>query len=322
MTIPAIIIYGPTATGKTNLALRLAAKLKTNILSADSRQVYQGLNIGTGKDIPASFKARHLSQTFAFQPITVYSHQNTTIYGLDIVPPDHDFSAGEYYAYAKKIIPLISPKPLIIVGGTGFYLKSLLNPPPTLLIPPNPTLRLQITSSKLETLQSMLKRANKIRFNKMNKSDQSNPRRIIRALEVESFIQTGKSTRVAKPLISHYFQIYLDLPLIKQKENITQRVNARVHSLFDHEVRRLARSYDFSLPAFSATGYQIWHEYLQGNITKPEATTRWMTIENKYAKRQKVWFKKYLPATPINPHSAKALSEVESEVINWYSKAI
>ncbi|MDZ7586852.1 MAG: isopentenyl transferase family protein, partial [Patescibacteria group bacterium] len=152
-----LIICGPTATGKTKLAVTLAKKFSGEIISADSRQIYQGMDIVTGKDLPAAKQA------------------GITIYGYDLIKPDEEFSVAHFVKYAHDLINQIRFP--IIVGGTGLYLNSLINPPPTLTIPPNWQLRKKLEKKSAVQLQKALMKINPIRFNQMNHSDQLNPRR-------------------------------------------------------------------------------------------------------------------------------------------------
>jgi tRNA dimethylallyltransferase len=160
-----LIICGPTATGKTTLAARLAKKFKGELISADSRQVYKGMDIVTGKDKP----------------------QGVIIHGLDLVKPDQEFSAAHFVKVASTLINQISKrkKLAIIVGGTGLYLDSLINPPQTLTIKPNWSLRKKLEQKSIHYLQQQLKKLNPSKWRQMNHSDRLNPRRLIRAIEVE-----------------------------------------------------------------------------------------------------------------------------------------
>ena len=159
-----LIICGPTATGKTALAAKLAKKFKRELISADSRQVYQGMDIVTGKDHPGGVK----------------------IHGLDLVKPDEEFSVAHFVKIARTLINQIRLKKKlpIIVGGTGLYINSLVNPPQTLAVKPDWQLRQALAEKSVSELQEQLKKINPARFSSMNHSDQLNPRRLIRAIEV------------------------------------------------------------------------------------------------------------------------------------------
>ncbi|MCL4390032.1 MAG: hypothetical protein M1484_01830 [Patescibacteria group bacterium] len=155
-----LVITGPTATGKTKLGIELAQKYNGEILSADSRQVYKSLDIGTGK------------QTKYFQ------------WGIDLVAPNAKFNVSDYVKYANKVLEDIwrRGKLPIVVGGTGLYIKALLEPFDTINVPIDKELRSK--NYELRELQEKLQQTDPTKWAAMNESDRQNPRRLIRALEV------------------------------------------------------------------------------------------------------------------------------------------
>ncbi len=167
--IKILIVCGPTATGKTQLAANLAKKFNGELISADSRQVYRGMDVVTGKDWP----------------------KDTTIYGYDLVRPDENFSVAHFVTHARTLInQIIKRKKLpIVVGGTGLYINSLVNPPETLSVNPDWQLRKRLETKSTRQLQDQLKKLNPQRWRQMNHSDQLNPRRLIRAIEVGQSLQ-------------------------------------------------------------------------------------------------------------------------------------
>lgn len=196
---PLLIIIGPTASGKTALGLELAKKYNGEILSADSRQVYKYMNIGTGKDLEN------------FQ------------WGLDLVEPDQQFNVSDFVNYANKVLDDIwkRGKLPIIVGGTGLYIKELLIPSQTLHISPNQELRSR--NYKLNELQQMLQEKDLEKWEKMNESDRKNPRRLIRAIEVAGQISSPPSTLHSDTLI-----VGLKAPLEFLYQRIDKRVEERL----------------------------------------------------------------------------------------------
>src|SRR3989344_4678270 len=159
-----LIICGPTATGKTKLAANLSKKFSGKIISADSRQVYKGMDIVTGKDRP----------------------KEVSIWGYDIIRPNEEFSVAHFVNLAGKEITRVDKqgKLPIIVGGTGFWLKSLLNPPATINIIPDWQLREKLEKFSATELLERLKKIDPKRAASMNQSDRNNPRRLMRAIEV------------------------------------------------------------------------------------------------------------------------------------------
>ena len=177
-----LIISGPTATGKTKLALKLAKLFGGELISADSRQVYKGMDIGTGKDRGTENRKQK-------------TENRIHIWGYDLVAPNEEWSAAHFVKLANKLIPKIlkRDKLPIVVGGTGLYIKDLLRPPETLFISPNKKLRRLLEKLTLPQLQNKLRRINSRRFNIMNQSDRQNPRRLIRALEIGILSPKGVS---------------------------------------------------------------------------------------------------------------------------------
>lgn len=248
-----LIICGPTATGKTKLAASLAKKFSGEIISADSRQVYQGMDIVTGKDKPKGVK----------------------IHGLDLVKPDEEFSVAHFVKYARALINQISFP--IIVGGTGLYLNSLINPPKTLSIKPNWELRKKLEKKSIEQLQQQLKKINPLKFAQMNHSDQQNPRRLIRAIEVNL---QGQSLQVPN-LQAEYDVFWLGLTADNTTlpERIEARVKQRIKAGAVKEWQQLKNKYPSNLPSMSAIGYR----------QLPDIAA-WIKAEQQYSRRQLTWF--------------------------------
>jgi tRNA dimethylallyltransferase len=292
-----LVICGPTASGKTALALRLAQMFPADLLAADSRQVYQGMDIGTGKDIP-------------------------TIYGYDLIKPNQNFNVAQYCSYALYTIKHIweSHRLPIIVGGTGLYLKSLFFPPDTLNFPINLKLRHSLEKLSVYNLQQKLTRLNIDRFNQMNSSDQSNPRRLIRAIEVLSSPRSLRHN--SKPQILEAEVLWLGLmePLNLLDHAIQERVKARATGAFTTEIRQLNKLYPHfkSLPAATATGYQEWMAYLGGKLSKDRAIDLWATHERQYARRQLTWFKK-IPQIEWYRATIKSEAAIVQKVKTWYA---
>ena len=312
-----LIICGPTATGKTQLALKLAKLYKTDIISADSRQVYQNMDIGTGKDIP--FNSQKKFAKFNSLPATpYYQYHQTKIWGYDLSSPTNPYSIADYCHLTWKIINYLhnNDQLPIIVGGSGLYLNSLINPPETIGIPPNLSLRAKLSKLTITDLQTELFNRNAGCFNAMNNSDSLNPRRLIRAIEISEY----KNKR-RKKVSSQYKSLWIGLSLPKEqlKLKIENRVNDRANQQFSKEIRNLAprRLIDWSLPAFSATGYKEWWDYLHHQISKKEAIRLWALHEYQYARRQITWFKKYPQINWFDVSSPQWDKQVVERLKSW-----
>lgn len=267
----AIFIVGTTGTGKTKLATMLANKSPDSIIiSADSRQVYREMDIVTGKDHP----------------------KNLDIKGINLVGPNQDFSVSEWYDYVKPLYDRAQDvgKQVIIVGGTGFYVRSLTSGIETLSVPINPKLRTKLEKLSVGELQEILKQKNLSKFNQLNHSDQLNPRRLVRAIEVSSTdlnTPTSSVPTYTQPLIGLYYQ---DLEM--QKKVIRERVLARIDSGAIKETEKLISKYGSVIQGMSALGYLQIRRHLLGEISEGELVELWTLDELKYAKRQLTYFRK------------------------------
>ena len=173
-----LIILGSTSTGKTDLALKLAKKFNGELISCDSRQVYVGLDIGTGK-MPSKFRSLKMEKGR-------WLVDNISIYLYDVYDPKKQYNISKYITKAKKVIKQIEKqgKLPIIVGGTGLYLKGLLYGFSNLGIPLDKRLRKELDKLTLEELQKKLQKFSSEKWKTMNSSDRQNPRRLIRAIEL------------------------------------------------------------------------------------------------------------------------------------------
>ena len=152
----ALVICGPTATGKTSLGLKLAKKYNGQIISADSRQVYKGMDIGTGKDLPLNAKQQKDGH---------YLIKGIKVWGYDLINPNQDFSVGHFIKFTKPLIKKIHHQNQlpILVGGTGLYLKAVTGSIDTINIPPNPSLRKKLEKLSRTKLANTLKKIKHVR---------------------------------------------------------------------------------------------------------------------------------------------------------------
>ena len=276
-----LIIAGPTAVGKTDTGIILANRLKGEIISADSMQIYKNMDIGTAKPSPEERKGivHHL---------------------IDIIRPDEDFSVAEFQRLAKNIIDnLISNKKLpIIVGGTGLYINSLIY---------DMDFTQSVSNRKLrETLQKEAENmGNKYIHNKLKKIDRdladrihpNNIRRVIRAIEV--YYETGdKIGDFSKDIaLNDEYEFFL-VGLMRDREELYDRINTRVDIMMEQglveEMRNLLNSgYPKDLISFKGLGYKEVIGYLEGKYDLNEAIRILKRNTRRYAKRQLTWFRRY-----------------------------
>jgi tRNA dimethylallyltransferase len=265
------LIFGTTASGKSALAYKLAEQQQADVLSYDSRHVYKQMDIVTGKDKPRD----DFSQT---------------LFGQDLIYPNEEFSIRHFYEYARPIIEDHRQKqrPLILVGGSWLYAQVLIQPPDSLFVPQNFQLRQELNALTLAQLQKKLRGLDSQKFQKLNNSDQNNPRRLIRAIEVAQSPNSPKPIVLIAP--DEYTLLKRTLPFAEIEENILRRIENRLAHGALAETEFLLQQYlDWSQPAFSATGYRYLRAYLQKGITLFQLKHLWFIQERDYAKRQLTW---------------------------------
>ncbi len=327
-----LIICGSTATGKTDLGVRLANKFDGEIISADSRQVYKGMDIITGKDIDKSselvIKNHELGITNSNFTLGYRLKDGIPVWLVDIVEPDYPFSAGEYAVLAQKVIADIwsRGKLPIIVGGTGFYIRSVINPYDTYMIPPDKAFRRSLEQIDLTNLQQKLAEADLKRWENMNDSDKKNPRRLIRAIEVakwrKKFSQQNSGLQVIPAENILFIGLRADFRYVL-RERICKRIEKRITQGAVDEVKKLMeKKYSWFLPAFTSTGASELKDYIENKQTLDEAKKSWQYQEIDYAKSQKVWFRKALQLAGgiwFDVSKYDTADKVEETVVKWYT---
>lgn len=283
-----LIISGPTATGKTNLAIKIANRFNGVLISADSRQIYTGMDIGTGKDHP----------------------KNTKIHLIDIITPNQTFSVAQYQ---RLVFPLINKihsqnKLPIIVGGTGQYIDAIINPQKdTFHIKPNLFLRKALNHLPVSFLQFILLIINPSLYLSLNNSDKNNPHRLIRKIEI------SLSPKFTPALNSPTFDNYLHLSLTAPNSIIYSRINTRVQRRLDlgllGEIKKLLKKYTWNSPGLNTLSYKEFRSYFDQNTSMTDVITKWTYDEHACARRQKTWFKK-MPKTKFIDISQKNLQTI------------
>lgn len=316
-----LVICGPTATGKTNLGLRLAKKLGGEIISADSRQVYKGMDIGTGKDLPRNFGLRTSDLRFKGAKVGYYTDGDTRIWGYDLVSPKESFSVAEYIRIAGKIIEDIWKRGRlpILVGGTGLYIQGIVDGIPTAAIPQNKRLRSSLEEKGFPELFEILAQLDPVKAASLNTSDRKNPRRLIRAIEIADAVMRGKDKNSKKIVVDDVLFIGLVAPRGKLNERIDSRVGSKLREGFEKEVSKLLKEgVSWEMQSMSSLGYRQWGDYVEGKLTKDQAIEKWRSEERKYAKRQITWFKKDKRINWFDISKPNWQKSVEKAVKKWY----
>ncbi|NDJ62672.1 MAG: tRNA (adenosine(37)-N6)-dimethylallyltransferase MiaA [Chloroflexi bacterium] len=277
--IPLVVILGPTAVGKTGLALQLATALKGEIVSADSRQIYRYMDIGTAKPTPD-------------QREQVKHHL------IDVVDPDDGLSVVDFQKRAHTAIVGIHQRECLplLVGGTGQYITALLEGWTVPEVPPNPTLRANLESFAAEHgARALYNRLIEIDPPAAHIVDPNNVRRIVRALEVYYGTQKPFSAQRQKNPPNYRILTYgLTLERTRLHERADQRLDEMMQAGFLEEVRALLdMGCDPKLPAMSGLGYRQLAKHLLGDQSLDGALQDTRTATHTFIRRQYTWFRKH-----------------------------
>ena len=265
-----IVICGSTATGKSGLALALAQRLGSTIISADSRQVYREFDIGTAKP-------------------TLAERQLVPHYLIDICNPTETLTVADYQQQAQALITA-APLPLL-VGGTGLYIKSVVRGMKIPRVAPNMALRSQLSSLGQTQLYAFLQQVDPLAAQKIHPND---PVRTLRALEV--FYVTGRpisEQQGENPPNYPILQIGLECDSAHLTRRIEQRTEQMLAAGWEAEVQFLCQKYGFDLPLLDTLGYQEMKQYLMGEISLAKANELTVLHTRQFAKRQRTWFRAY-----------------------------
>lgn len=278
--IPLVVLAGPTATGKSRLALELASAFELEIVGADSVQLYRGLDIGSGK-VSTAERAR------------VPHHL------IDVVDPDATFTAGDYLRAASEAIEAIwaRRRVALVTGGTGLYLRALLyglSEMPEIPAGVRETLHAELETRGLAALRAELEAIDPRWAARVDANDRQ---RILRGLEV--YRASGKTLSAFqeedRPQVLRYraFGFVLDVGVDRLRRAIEERVDEMLAAGFVAEVRALLeRGYGPALKSMQSLGYRQICEHLAGALTLAEARGAIIREHQRYAKRQRTWFRK------------------------------
>lgn len=324
-----LIISGPTATGKTALAVDLAKKLNGELVSTDSCQLYRGMDIGTGKDQP----------------------DETPIHLIDIINPDQKFSVSQFKKIALVTIHEIQSrnKLPILVGCSGFYTDSIINPSyETFVIKQNKLLRIFLNKFSVKLLQKIYKFLDKKNFEILNNSDRNNPHRLIRKIEIKlsniSPLHRG-SLDPRRGEMSHSngtegfntLHISLTAPMQFLYDRIDKRVHSRMEEGFLKEIKNLLKKYKWSDPGMQIGAYQCLKPYFENkdvetlratSLQNTRATSlhlnaclqKWKYAEHSDARRQSTFFRNKSNAIFFDITDSNFPKKTISTVLKWYNK--
>ena len=317
-----LIVCGPTASGKTDLAVSLAKKFDGELVNADSRQMYQGMDVLSGKDIPPGEKPilhKDMSVKGATLSLCSYTISGIPIWLYDVAPVSTPLSISHFQAAATRVISDIHArgKLPIVVSGNGFYLSSLVREIPTISVPQNKDVRLSLEGKTVKELADVLASVDPDRWNAMNNSDKHNPRRLIRAIEVAEW-KSGRGME-GDP-VQRFDACWIGLRTAQSmlKERIASRVRARFEGGAVEEVKHTGEVASF-LPANSTLGLSTLRAYIRNELNAEEAQRVWALEEIQYAKRQMVWFARNTDIQWFDREQPDFPMAVEKLVHEWYT---
>ncbi|HJC93137.1 MAG TPA: tRNA (adenosine(37)-N6)-dimethylallyltransferase MiaA [Candidatus Phocaeicola excrementigallinarum] len=268
-----ITILGPTASGKTSLAVALADRLHTEIISADSRQVYRRMNLGTGKDL-ADYE--------------IGGHK-IPYHLIDIVEPGYKYNVFEFQRDFLKAYEDIRGRGMlpVLCGGTGMYLESVLKGYRLLPVPENPELRERLSSKSLEELTSILASYKKLH----NSTDVDTAKRAVRAIEIEEYYRSQPVEAREFPVIRSLI-VGVDIGREQRREKITRRLRQRLDEGMVDEVRSLlAEGIKPEDLIYYGLEYKYLTLYATGQMSYEEMSGQLETAIHQFAKRQMTWFR-------------------------------
>ena len=275
--LPIICIIGPTAVGKTKVAVALANEINAEIISVDARQVYQQLNIGTGKDL-ASY---------------VIADKKIPYHLIDIIAANERYHIYQFQQDFFKAVADIQSrgKRVIVCGCTGLYLESVITPFEYTAVPINESLRADLLNLDLPNLQRIFEQIPAIPFANFQ-PDLTNQKRSIRAIEIKTYLQNNLVPSTNFPKLN-YAVFALNVPVVIRNKNIDQRLQVRLEEGLLDEVKQLLAN--GVLPEqlnYFGLEYKYCLTYLQGKFDLPTLQSKLSVAIHQYAKRQLTYFRK------------------------------
>ncbi len=287
-----IVILGPTSSGKSSLAIKIAEDFNGEIISVDSRQVFKNMDLGTGK-INGKWEKINNKK--------VYTYKNIPHHLIDFINPEEDYNVSHFKRDCEeKILEILERgKVPILCGGTGFWIQAIIDDVILPKVEPNPKLRQKLNKKSAPELFKILK---KLDSNRANNIDCKNKARLIRAIEIAEElgkipkikIDQRNNKRKIKGKSVDFLQIGIPIDKYKLAEKIKTRLGERFNDGMVEEILELNEKYNLSKEKIQVFGlaYALVPLYEKGEITRKELFDKIAQAEKKYAKRQMTWFKK------------------------------
>ncbi|MEK7616689.1 MAG: tRNA (adenosine(37)-N6)-dimethylallyltransferase MiaA [Patescibacteria group bacterium] len=308
-----LVILGPTATGKTDLALSLAKKFNGELVSCDSRQVYRGLDIGTGKISNLKSQMSNVKIRRGWWEI-----DGVNIWMYDVVNPRVQYTVADYVKKAEKIVKEVHnrDKLPIIVGGTGLYIKALAEGLPNLAVPIDFRKRKNLEKVSLISLQEKLKKVSSQKWQSLNASDKQNPRRLVRAIE----LATSDVPVKFQPPSYEVLKIGLTAPRDFLYKRVDEGVFSRIKQGMVEETKKLhKKGLTFKRMRELGLEYGILADYLERVIKDIDSLTEIMQNRiHGFVRRQLTYFKKEKRIHWFDISEKGYIQKVEKKVSKWY----
>lgn len=317
-----LVILGPTSSGKTDLALDLAKQFNGELISVDSRQVYKGLDIGTGKLPSLKFKAMPEGRQVKSSKFDGYwVMDGVKIWMYDVALPKDRYDVSKYLIDVQKVLEGIFKrgKSPILVGGTGLYLKAILEGFNNLKRSVDLSLRKSLEKLSLTGLQERLKQLAPKVFEELNNSERNNKRRLVRKIE-------GRGRRLKVEGERKDWQV-LKVGLTADREILNKRIDERVVDRVEQGMIEEAKSLNKNGLTFDrmrelGLEYKCLADLLEGKIEEEEFIKILQTKIHKYAKRQMTWFRNQeKDIWWVDITSDNFESQVEKKVSDWYNSS-
>jgi len=320
MVKPIIVITGPTGTGKTALGIEVLQYINGIIISADSRQVYKGVDYVTNKISPDTTQGKFVKHD------GYWLQDGVTIYGYDVVSPDQEYNVTTFVLSSCDIIydAWKSGKVPVVVGGTGFYVDALLGHASYSTVGPNEILRNSLREKTSDQLLKVLESVDPVCFNSLNKSDQNNPQRLIRYIEVASEVGSVKDGLTFSPLRSESDIDIYEYVLTSEYPELYRRSDKWIQKLIESNV--LGDETEYLIREFPQTRllegllFRTAKKYIASEITSLEMQQVIIGELHTYIRQQVHWLRRRPQRTWVNILEPGYEKFVVEGVKRWYDK--